>query len=253
MVATPIAVRSRALPLLLLTGLLCACSRPAAPARDTPGDAVLRGVVRLAKDAKVPAYRPDQLGWSKLLPGDLGSSGCGPAERAQRLPLGAGRELGGVVVAAGGFRGAHIFDKRTHRVVRDGCTLTPATVTATHGDMLKVVNAGPGRVPLSFGPMPEPLSMGEGVEKNIPLGPGVESLMCPLGVGCGRTDIVVFHHSLHAVTDARGRFEIRGFPEGQYVTVHAWHPLLAETGTRVWLQPGEELSVELTIAPRSEE
>ncbi|MGD8861667.1 MAG: hypothetical protein PVI30_16780 [Myxococcales bacterium] len=229
---------------------MLACSSPAAPHREKPGDAVLSGVVRLAEDAKLPAYRPDQLGWAKLLPGDLGDSGCGPAERAQRLPLGPRRELGGVVVAASGFRGAHVFEKRIHRVVRKGCKLTPATVSATHGDMLKVVNAGPGRVPLTFGPVAEPVSLAEGSERLIPLGPGVESLMCPLGVGCGRTDIVVFHHSLHAVTDARGRFEIRGFPEAQYVTVHAWHPLLAETGTRVWMEPGGSRTVDLTIAPR---
>lgn len=215
-----------------------------------PGAAVLTGVVRLVDGAMPPAYAREQLGWGRLLDGDLGDTGCPPRERENVLSLAPDRGLAGVVVAASAFTGKHLYEKRTHEVVFEDCRLSPTIVAATGGDILEVVNRGKGDVPVTFGPVPEPIALRPGLRPRIALIPGVESLMCPPEVGCGRTDVVVFHHSVHAVTDATGRFRIDGFPTRQNVAVHAWHPLLREAVTQVWLEPGETREVGLVIHPK---
>lgn len=215
-----------------------------------PGSATLVGVVRLIEDAALPAYGPAELGWGRLLDGDLGDSNCPPRSRDDVLTLTADRGIGGVVVAASGFRGKHLYPKRTREVVFDRCRLSPAMIAATVGDTLEIENRGEGDVPLTFGPVAEPIALRPGFRPRIPLGPGVESLMCPSEVGCGRTDVVVFQHSVHAVTDAQGRFRIEGFPVHQNVTVHAWHPLLSEAVAQVWVEPGERRETTLVIRPK---
>lgn len=236
---------------MVVVVVVAACAAPADERIAPPaGAAVLEGVVRLLDGAAVPAYGKDQLGWGRLLEGDLGDTGCPPRERSEVLTLAADRGLGGVVVAASGFTGKHLYEPAPHEVVFEHCRLSPTIVAATIGDTLELENRGEGDVPVTFGPVPEPLTLRRGLRPRIPLSPGVESLMCPPEVGCGRTDVIVFHHSLHAVTDAVGRFRIEGFPTRQNVAVHVWHPLLREAVTQVWLDPGERKEVALLIYPK---
>ncbi|MDD9938771.1 MAG: hypothetical protein OXT09_34495 [Myxococcales bacterium] len=235
---------------IVLLGL-SACDAPAEDVREPPpeGSAVLEGVVLLADRATVPAYEADDLGWDRLFEGDVGDTGCRPRKRQEVLKLGQGRTLGGVVVAASGFRGRSLYARETHTVSFERCELSPNMVSATHGDRLKVVNRGQGAAPFTFGAVASPRSLPEGGEAVLHLAPGIESLMCPREVGCGRTDVVVFHHSLHDVSDIAGRFRIEGFPVRQAVGLHAWHPLLPESFIQVWLEPGERKEVQIVITP----
>lgn len=244
--------------MLVLTALaaiaVAACETPYNDRRPPEqGSAVLEGVVLLAQDVDpgaLPAYTREQLGWYTLLPGDRGSTGCEVRDSLQVLHVGEGRGVGSVLVAASGFTGKHRYPQQTHRVIYERCRLSPSLVTATAGDVVEVENRGPGAVPITFGTPIEPFTLPVGRKHRLMPAPGVESLMCPRGVGCGRTDVVTFHHSLHAVTDADGRFRIEGFPAGQSVAVHAWHPLLPESRVQVWLERGETQQVQLVIRPR---
>lgn len=220
--------------------------------REPPpaGSAALVGVVRLIDEAVLPAYGAAELGWGRLVEGDLGDADCPPRTREAVLTLAADRGIGGVVVAASGFRGKHLYPKRTRRVVFEGCRLEPAMTAATMGDTLELENRGKGDVPVTFGPAAEPIALRPGFRPRLPLAPGFESLMCPSEAGCGRADVAVFQHSVHAVTDAQGRFVIEGFPAHQNVNVHAWHPLLSEVVTQVWVEPGERREVTLVIRPK---
>jgi hypothetical protein len=82
------------------------------------------------------------------------------------------------------------------------------------------------------------------------VGGGIESVMCTAQARCGRSDVVIFHHPVHAVTEGGGGYRIDDFPTGLPVSVHAWHPLFEETSTVIWLEPGEQRKVDLALEPR---
>jgi hypothetical protein len=58
-------------------------------------------------------------------------------------------------------------------------------------------------------------------------------------------------HPVHALTGAQGAFQIEGFPAGEPVRLTALHPLFEEAETTVWVEPGQQVRVELTVRPKA--
>lgn len=56
----------------------------------------------------------------------------------------------------------------------------------------------------------------------------------------------VFEHPFHAVTDATGKFEIKGLPAGEY-TFKAWHEELGDAEFKVTIAEGQAASQEVGI------
>jgi hypothetical protein len=78
---------------------------------------------------------------------------------------------------------------------------------------------------------------------------GIYNVTCGFAAPCGRTDVVVVYHPVHAVTGADGHFRIENVPAGQEVELHAWHPLFEEVMARVTVAAGHTETLELTLTP----
>jgi hypothetical protein len=177
---------------------------------------------------------------------------CERALEDARTPVKAdeSRALANVVVAGSDFAHAREQVRAVHRLAVQGCRLDPPLIAATEGDVLWLENHDPFPFRPLFGPSlgAEPLHKDKRLR--FPLSAGVDSVMCSAAAPCGRSDIVVFHHPVHAVTNARGGFRIAPFPAGELVRVTAWHPLFEETQTFVWLEPGQRTVIELVMYPK---
>ena len=222
------------------------------------GSAVLSGKVRLEPGAELPAFAPFDLARSPLVDESTGPlpEGCASAKERARRPVRATADglLSGVLITASDFTGVQLGappKPRRHRVAIRGCTLDPPLLAARAGDWMELSNAD--QVPYSpqVGPATRANPLAPGRNVLVPLDAGrVSSILCPPSRPCGRTDMVVLHHPLFAVTDASGTFRIEGFPHGEMVRVTAWHPLFEPSETFVWLERGDKGAVELLISPK---
>jgi hypothetical protein len=244
--------------LLLAAGSAAAagCGRGADALAHNPVGATLRGRVRLADGAQLPAYAPFDLLRDPLRGGERRArpAECAAALDRARHPveLTPERLLAGVVVAASDFSGHRESEPRAHRVAIRHCRLEPAVIAATAGDTLALENADRVAFEPLIGPAFEARALTPGERVVVPLrGGNVESIRCSRSGPCGRTDVVVFKHPIHAVTDARGQFRIDGFPTSELVRVSAWHPLFEQSDTYVWVEPGKPTSIELVLEPRA--
>jgi hypothetical protein len=230
------------------------CEQERVP-RVQPAAATLTGRVRLADGAQLPEYAPLDLARQPLHapPARRLPPGCAATLEAARRPvvLSSDGRLGGVVVAASDFTRFRERRARVHRVVIRDCRLQPAIVAAMGGDTLALENAAAFPFEPLLGPTFSARSLPSGRRVLLPLAGGkVESIQCTRSAPCGRTDVIVFHHPVYAVTDARGEFRIDGFPPSELVRVSAWHPLFEESQTFVWVEPGQPASIELALEPR---
>jgi hypothetical protein len=247
--------------LRFLAGLCCVAAfgcqpHDAASKRQHGPVGVLSGHIRLAAGAQLPQYtsldlvrRPLRLSQHAAVP-----SACQSANESARtaVQLTATGFLAGVAIAASDFTRVRERAPQTHHAVIENCRLSPSLIAATGGDTLSIENRDDfGFEPL-VGPAYEGRPLRRGQKKlTLPLFPGeVDSILCSLGAPCGRTDLVVFFHPVHAVTDASGSFRIDNFPAAELVRVNAWHPLFEETEIFIWLEPGQKTSVELTMTPK---
>lgn len=160
--------------------------------------------------------------------------------------------LSGVVVAASDFTRSREREPKEHRVVIEHCRLQPSIIAAQGGDTLKLENLDDyGFEPL-VGPAYESKPLPKGKSLKIPLvASGIDAVQCSLWAPCGRTDLLVFHHPVHSVSDARGHFTIKNFPAGELVRVTAWHPLFEPAETFVWIDPGQTSNVKLQLTPKT--
>ena len=254
----PPLVVGRALSAATLIAFACVaapgCERKAIP-RAQPAAAILTGYVRLAEGAQLPAYASQDLARQPLhvRPPSAVPPECARAIEAARRPItlsGEGR-LAGVVVAASDFTRFREREPSVHRVAIRGCRLQPAVVAAMAGDTLALENEDSFPFEPLLGPAFSARPLAPGRRVLLPLAGGkVESIQCTRTAPCGRTDVVVFQHPVHTLTDARGEFRIEGFPPSELVRVSAWHPLFEESQTFVWVEPGAAVSVELVLEPR---
>jgi hypothetical protein len=245
------------LGLILASGACAGCGRAAKKeAKRQAPIATLVGQVRLAPGVALPQYTSLDLVRTPLQSRDFGTlpSECAQANEEARTPvqLTASGFLRGVVVAASDFtRMRQQLKPKHHKLAIDHCRLEPALIAATGGDILELENHDDfGFAPI-YGPAftPVPLARGKHIEQMMFPG-GVDSVLCTLGAPCGRSDIIVFFHPVHAVTDAQGAFKISNFPASELVRVSAWHPLFEPAENFVWLEPGQTAHVELVLAPK---
>ena len=245
----------RALAALLLAGAL-GCSR--APANERYGRGVLEGSVRLAPGARMPEYARADLQRVPLHPQRATAPAqCAEANERARRPVQQTGEglLSGIVVAASDFTHAMVVRAPKpvrHRVVIRNCRLEPAVIAARGGDWLELVNEDD----YEFAPLLEPAlraqPLARGKRSRIALvGGRVDALLCPPAAPCGRSDIVVFHHPVFAVTDAAGHFRFPSFPDSELVRVTAWHPLFEPSENFTWVEPGRSATLELMVKPKA--
>ena len=250
-------VNSLALRVLLCSWVWAGCQGDSAqkPKLRQGPVASLSGRLRLAEGAQLPAYTALDFVRRTLHQHDLPAppAECAAAIEDARTPvrLSPDRSLSGVVIAASDFTRVRERAPKIHKVAIEHCRLKPAIVAAMGGDQILLEN----RDRFAFEPLIGPTYVGSplerGDERRVPLAPGgVDSILCSLGAPCGRTDLVVFYHPVHAVTDTEGRFRIDNFPASELVRVVAWHPLFEEKESFVWLEPGEKSSIELDLTPK---
>jgi hypothetical protein len=179
---------------------------------------------------------------------------CAEANRAARTAVaqGADAALSGIVVAGSDFVRMPVVERTTYAVVIDHCRLTPSLVAATSGDLLTLENRDAYDFEPLIGPTygAEPLRHGEKRELTLG-GASVEVLQCSLGAPCGRSDLLVFAHPVHAVTNSAGEFSIDNFPAHELVRVNAWHPLFEPSETFIWIEPGQTSTVSFELTPKT--
>lgn len=242
------------LSVLLLLAIVDCVAEPKA-LRKSGAVAMLEGRVRLAPGAQVPTYaspdlarQPLQAVGARTVPGE-----CAAAQRAALQPVKntADALLAGIVIAASDFTHYDERKSEVHHVALAGCRLQPPVVAAMGGDFIDLENRDAFAFSPLFGPSFKAIPLRQGGHMRMSLGPGtVESILCSRDAPCGRTDLIVFHHPVYAVSDAHGAFRISNFPAAELVRLTAWHPLFEESETFVWLQPGEHGAVELMLTPR---
>jgi hypothetical protein len=253
-------VKGRSALLLILSGLCLVafgCQRKTEERKLRSGPVgTLVGEIQLAQGAQLPAYTQIDLMRRPLRINHLAKppDECEQANELARTPVTATAEglLRGVAVAASDFTRTREREPKEHVVKIEHCRLQPSIVAAQGGDTLKIVNQDPfGFEPL-IGPAYESRALQQGKSFQIPMiASGIDAVQCSLGAPCGRTDLLVFHHPVHAVSDETGHFTIANFPAAELVRVTAWHPLFEPTETFVWIEPGQQGSVKLQLFPKA--
>jgi hypothetical protein len=218
--------------------------------------ATLIGEIQLAADARLPAYTPLDLARRPLRQSVMAEppSECAQANQSARTPVTVTPEgrLRGIVIAASDFTRVRERKQKQHRVKIEHCRLQPSIITAQGGDIMKLENHDAyGFEPL-LGPAYEGQALKRGKTLELPMiASGIDTMQCSIGAPCGRTDVLVFHHPVHTVSDDSGQFRIDNFPAGELVRVTAWHPLFEPTETFVWLDPGQQSSIKLQLTPKA--
>jgi hypothetical protein len=186
---------------------------------------------------------------------------CGPPKLADkqsaRMADPGTRALSGVLIAPVGFQWAPPRRAVTHELAIRDCMIDRPFLDATLGDRIRLTNEtdypflptggeGPG--------VTQALMRGQSREFTLDR-PGPRTVACnAFGLACGRADVMVLAHPLHATTGADGRFRIEQVQANQDLRIHAWNPLLQETSQTVRLNPGETRTLEFvmraaTVAP----
>ena len=214
------------------------------------------GYVKLEEGAGLPMYPVLMLGHEPLRPRSAREAlpaECETAAFESRMPvlMADNRGLSGVVIAASDFRRERWHEPASHRVRIEHCALHPQTIAMSEGDHLVLENLDAFPFAPLYGPAYEATPLAHGQRLFVPTSAGtIEPLSCSSDSPCGRSDVFVFRHHVHAVSDALGAFRITDFPAGEQVRLTAIHPLLEDAETSVWVEPGKQARVELRVRPK---
>ncbi|HEY8208126.1 MAG TPA: carboxypeptidase regulatory-like domain-containing protein [Myxococcaceae bacterium] len=244
------ALRPRASPAaaLLAAALLApACSRPEPappepahipaaspkpdPAPGAPG--TIEGTIHLTGQAPPPL--------PVSVPPDL-TRVCGEKLESPRAVVGPGGGLSEVVAWVSGVPGPLSAAPAPPAIDQRGCAFRPRVVAAAQGTEVQVINSDPllhnvrtaagstrpfnTAMPITGMKVPMPLSTS----------PGVTRLTCDVHPWM-TAFIQTFDHPYFGVSDASGRFTIRGVPAGK-ASLRFWHPFLGERGAEVEVPAG---------------
>lgn len=231
------------------------CATEAAK-RDAPVGTVI-GYVRLEPGAALPMYPVAALAHEPLRPRDAPGAlpdECAAAALESRMPvtMNERRGLAGMLVTASEFRRYRSKKPTAHHVRIERCALRPQAIAMTQGDRLVLENLDAFPFAPLYGPAYEANPLPRGQRLFVPTTPAtIEPLSCSSDAPCGRSDIFVLRHPVHALTGAQGAFQIESFPAGEPVRLTALHPLFEEAETTVWVEPGQQVRVELTVRPKA--
>jgi hypothetical protein len=225
---------------------------PIPPPKKVP--AVVTGSIRLAPGHELPKYRPEDMERRVLahVQGGTFPDVCSPPKQNDRTPvrLSPAGTLTGVMVAASEFTKTTPRDPIVHEVTIKDCRLTPSLVVAQVNDTLRVSSEVNYPLLPTYGANAYNETLVPGQSKSHRLDkPGVDNILCGFTAPCGRTDVVVVHHPVYAVTDASGNFRIENFPTDETIKLSAWHPLFSESNVSVKVGSGETKNVELVLTP----
>jgi hypothetical protein len=223
--------------------------------RSAPVGTVI-GYVRLEQGAALPSYPEPLLSHEPLKPRarpEALPEECARAAFESRMPvlMASNRGLSGIVITASDFRREREHEPASHRVRIERCALRPQTIAMAADDHLLLENLDAFPFAPLYGPAFAATPLPQGQRLFIPTFPGtIEPLSCSSDAPCGRTDVFVLRHHVHAVSDDLGAFRIGNFPAGEQVRLTAVHPLFEEAETSVWVEPGQQLRVELRVRPK---
>jgi hypothetical protein len=225
------------------------------PSAPPPPTGTIVGIVRLAEGETVSSW-PDAL--MPRPPGEpvARPDVCGPPKltdkQSARVADPATRAVSGVLIAPVGFTWAPPPRPVTHELAIRDCILDRPFLAASIGDRVRLTNdtdypflptagEGPG--------ITQALTRGQTRELTLDR-PGPRTVACnAFGLACGRADVMVLGHTLHAVTGVDGRFRIEKVQANTELRIHAWNPLLQESNQTIKLAPGETRTLEFVMRP----
>ena len=215
---------------------------------------VIEGVVKLTEGDTLPSF-PPRLMMRQVLnltqPAPMPAS-CPAETDADRQPVRLTAEggLAGVMLAVTGYSRVEKRPPITHEIVIENCRLKPMFLVATKDDLLRVRSDTDYPFMPDLGDSNILQTLIKGQEKVVRLEQGgTRTILCGFTAPCGRTDVVILHHSLYTITDERGAFRIEKVPAGESVTVNAWHPLFRAADSVVSVQPNEVRQVSFKLSP----
>lgn len=209
---------------------------------DVANGGIVRGVVRLEG-------RPPE---TRVVAITDNTATCGETRLLPRLSVGSANEIEGAVVSlANASRGAaRTPSPEPPTLDQRGCTFDPHVVLAYTGQTVRVLNSDPlthnvhtkgfdnrpvnRTQPAAMRALDLSFTAPERVKVNCDLHPWMEAW------------IVVIDHPYHAVTDARGAFELRDVPPGTY-TVEVWHPAIGVERAEVVVNAVDTTDVQLDL------
>ncbi len=208
----------------------------------------IEGVVRLAEGEEAPSYADS--------PFDAPTAGqvpatCSPPRGADRHPLAmdAARGLASVGVVATGDPDHWLppGDPVTHELHIRDCRLSPITVTATRGDIVRVVNEHdyPFMPDIGLGMLQAALPS-DPLENTLDRA-GPRTVECRFAAPCGRALVFTFGSPVHAVTTEGGHFRIENAPADQDITLSAIHPTLVAGTATVRVTEGGTAHVDIVV------
>ena len=126
------------------------------------------------------------------------------------------------------------------------CQFAPHVAVLTTGSTLEATNSDPvsHTTHLYYGPLSRNLALATGEKASQLINrPGMIIVKCDIH-GWMKAFVRVDSHPFHAVSDAAGRFQIRGIPAGSY-TLEVWHEVLGKQELPVTVRGGKTERIEI--------
>ncbi|HYN10201.1 MAG TPA: carboxypeptidase regulatory-like domain-containing protein [Vicinamibacterales bacterium] len=235
--------------------LVSACSSPAPPPPPSGGgkqvDQATAGAVtgRVTFDGQVPAAETIRMNTDQKC-----VQGAGPNPQSDAVLVAADGSLKNVFVyVKDGLDSAYSFAVPTEAAVLDqkGCIYTPRVLGVRAGQALEIVNSDPTvhnvhAVPMSNQEFNKGQPFQGMRERQVFTVPEVMvRFMCNVH-GWMAAHVGVVAHPFFAVTDASGKFELKGLPPGTY-TLEAWHEKFGRQTERVTIGEKQTQTVAFTF------
>jgi hypothetical protein len=210
---------------------------------------VVRGVVKLAKGAKLP-LAPPPLSHGVKPPS---VAPCPPVDQADQRTIALAKQTGGlspVHTALTGMKAAPPREPLVHDLFIDACRLRPTLLGVMRGDKLRVTNRSDSAMLPSLPGDKFVRGMMTGETREVPVESTQTKISCSMGSYCGESLVVASTHPLYAVTSSEGFFTIEKVPLDQDLMIHAWAPLFDVTSEPFRLSDSKrELMIELILTP----
>jgi hypothetical protein len=210
---------------------------------------VVRGVVKLAKGAKLP-LAPVPLSHGVKPPS---VAPCPPVDLADQRTMTLAKQTGGlspVHTAITGMSAAPAREPVVQELFIDACRLRPTLLGAMRGDTLRITNRSESAMIPSLPGDKFMQGMLRGESREATLGGTQTKISCAFGSYCGESLVVATSHPLFAVTSSEGFFTIEKVPLDQDLTIHAWAPLFDVASQTFRLSEDKrEVMIELSLTP----